>query len=106
MSKKYPTETTKLLQEAFPKFSKICLSMANNPEYGVDISPDAKLWLNRMNLWQGMNATGLSAEEQEIVQKYVEEHFPEIVEYITWRALNKRYEKPMHERLPGQEDAL
>ena len=35
------------MQQRFPKFSKASLCMVNNPEYGVDISPAGKRWLNQ-----------------------------------------------------------
>ena len=96
--KRYPSDTVKLLSTEFPKFSKITLCYVNNPEYGVDISPEAKRWFNRMKFGQEMNADGeLTEEEAEIVQQYLEEHYDSIRNLIVWMALE--HEAPMHERV-------
>ena len=39
-------ETVELLQQHFPKFTKVALCMVRNPEYGVTFSPKAKRILN------------------------------------------------------------
>lgn len=40
-------ETVELLQQHFPKFTKVALCMVRNPEYGVTFSPKAKAILNK-----------------------------------------------------------
>ena len=40
-------ETVELLQQHFPKFTKIDLSMVRNPTQGVPFSPQAKRILNK-----------------------------------------------------------
>lgn len=42
-------ETVELLQQHFPKFTKVALCMVRNPEYGVTFSPKAKRILNKAN---------------------------------------------------------
>lgn len=40
-------ETVDLLQQYFPKFTKVALCMVRNPEYGVTFSPKAKRILDK-----------------------------------------------------------
>jgi hypothetical protein len=40
-------ETVELLQQHFPKFTKVALCMVRNPEYGVTLSPKAKRILDK-----------------------------------------------------------
>lgn len=105
MRKKYPSEVTNILKERFPFFSKIALCYANNPLYGVDISPAAKDWLNRYYFAKfGIKREELSAEEAEAVQWYVETHFDNIKSLIIWMAL--QHEEPVRKGLPGPDDQV
>ena len=38
-------DLTRKIQEKFPKFSKVTMCMIANPEYGVDFSEEAKVYL-------------------------------------------------------------
>lgn len=105
MRKRYPSDLTKVLQKRFPLFSKICLCYANNPLYGMDISPVAKDWLNRHYFEEyGIDRAELSEEEAKAVQFYLENHFDNIKSLIIWMAL--QHEEPMHKGLSGSEDKL
>lgn len=98
-------EDREILNRRFPKFSKIQACMCNNPEYGVSISPEAKDWLNQAYFAKyGISDADLTKEEQEAVQKYVEEHFESIKSMIIWTAL--QHEKSLHKKLSGQEHDL
>lgn len=46
--RKYSKDIIDVLQKRYPKFSKITLCMIRNPEYGVDLSADAKRFLKDM----------------------------------------------------------
>ena len=102
---RYPTSVTMTLKQRFPKFSKIQLAMVNNPEYGVDISLEAKNWLNHAkNGTHGADMISqLSPEEKELVNSYMDTHWNEIQEYIIWRATAS--EEPVH-RLQEPEEEL
>ncbi len=105
MRKKYPTAITEVLKKRFPNFSKICLCYANNPLYGMDISPEAKDWLNRTYFEKyGIDRTELTTEEAKQVQWYLENHFENIKSLIIWMALN--HEEPMHTEVSGQDSEL
>jgi hypothetical protein len=41
----YSTDVLDALKEKFPKFSKVALCMVRNPQYGVDLSKEAKKYL-------------------------------------------------------------
>lgn len=49
----YSTDVLDALKEKFPKFSKVALCMVRNPQYGVDLSRDAKRFLK--SLEEGRN---------------------------------------------------
>ena len=49
----YSTDVLDALKEKFPKFSKVALCMVRNPQYGVDLSKDAKRYLK--SLEEGRN---------------------------------------------------
>ena len=44
----YSTDVLDALKEKFPKFSKVALCMVRNPQYGVDLSADAKRYLKSL----------------------------------------------------------
>jgi len=44
----YSTDVLDALKEKFPKFSKVALCMVRNPQYGVDLSADAKRFLKSL----------------------------------------------------------
>lgn len=49
----YSKDVIGVLKKRYPKFSKIALCMIRNPEYGVDLSPDAKKFLKEMGAGNG-----------------------------------------------------
>lgn len=61
-------EMISILQEKFPKFSKIQLSMVRNPEYGVTLSPDARKLLYPSDDQIKCNLARIMAEKQ--ISKY------------------------------------
>ena len=44
----YSTDILDALKEKFPKFSKVALCMIRNPQYGVDLSNEAKRYLKAL----------------------------------------------------------
>lgn len=46
--RQYSTDVLDALKEKFPKFSKVALCMVRNPQYGVDLSKDAKRFLKSL----------------------------------------------------------
>lgn len=89
MKKKYPSSLTNVLKKRFPNFSKICLCYANNPLYGMDISPEAKDWLNRTYFEKyAIDRSELTSEQAKQVQFYLENNFSTIKSLIIWMALN------------------
>jgi len=46
--RQYSTDVLDALKEKFPKFSKVALCMVRNPQYGVDLSADAKRYLKSL----------------------------------------------------------
>ena len=44
----YSTDVLDALKGKFPKFSKVALCMVRNPQYGVDLSADAKRYLKSL----------------------------------------------------------
>ena len=105
MKKKYPSELTNVLKKRFPNFSKICLCYANNPLYGMDISPEAKDWLNRTYFEKfGIDRAELTAEEAKQVQWYLENNFGTIKNLIIWMALKD--ETPLQKGLSTTDDAM
>lgn len=46
--RKYGNDVVGILKKRYPKFSKVALCMIRNPEYGVDLSADAKRLLRMM----------------------------------------------------------
>ena len=46
--RQYSTDILDALKEKFPKFSKVALCMVRNPQYGVDLSADAKRYLKSL----------------------------------------------------------
>ena len=44
----YSTDVLEALKVRFPKFSKVALCMVRNPQYGVDLSRDAKRYLKSL----------------------------------------------------------
>ena len=46
--REYGTEIIAALKKRYPKFSKVALCMIRNPEYGVDLSRDAKNFLKKL----------------------------------------------------------
>lgn len=49
----YSKDVIGVLKKRYPKFSKIALCMIRNPEYGVDLSVDAKKFLKEMEAGNG-----------------------------------------------------
>ena len=44
----YSTDVLEALKVRFPKFSKVALCMIRNPQYGVDLSKEAKKYLKSL----------------------------------------------------------
>ena len=44
----YSTDLLEALKVRFPKFSKVALCMVRNPQYGVDLSKEAKKYLKAL----------------------------------------------------------
>lgn len=82
-TKKYSAGVTRLLSEKFPKFTRIQLCMVNNPEYGLDLSAQAKRYLRENGY--------LSAETRPIRKKAnrVSARFDD----STWEAIKADCEK-------------
>lgn len=46
--REYGKEVVDILKKHYPKFSKVQLCMIRNPEYGVDLSKEAKKYLKSL----------------------------------------------------------
>jgi len=70
----------------------------------MDISPEAKDWLNQHYFAEyGIKRKELTSEEAKVVQTYVEHNFQTIKSLIIWMAL---HEKSVFTELPEQDGEM
>jgi hypothetical protein len=66
--RKYSKEVISILKKRYPKFSKVALCMIRNPEYGVDLSDNAKKYLKEAEKYAHKEETpvGNSARDSQL----------------------------------------
>ena len=81
---KITKEDQQIINQRFPKFTKIQACMVNNPEYGVSISPEAKDWLNRASRVKNEASDDVSVKDDEKVWDFVRNNFDTVKAFFDW----------------------
>ena len=79
--------------------------MVNNPEYGISLSPEAEIVLNKPSRAFNNNITdGLTKEQAEAVERYLEANIETVKNFILWMAT--QYEESLRKGLPREGDEM